>query len=79
MTASNGNPCSSEGIWANTLYNWMSYCFPSFQQGRFTADQRERMYEALSVNPRATLLTSPACSNEVNMQITSDASIPLSL
>ena len=72
---SNNNPCSSQGIWANTLYNWMSYCFPSFQQGRFTADQRERMYEALSVNPRATLLTSPACSNEVNMQITSDASI----
>lgn len=69
------NPCSSEGIWANTVKNWMSYCFPDFDEGRFTPDQRDRMHEALSVNPRASLLNSQGCSNDVNMQITSDDNI----
>jgi len=69
------NPCSSEGIWLNSKYNWMSYCFPAFELGRFTEDQRTRMRDALAIDPRASLLSSLACSNEVNMAITSDGSI----
>jgi hypothetical protein len=69
------NPCSTEGVWLNSKYNWMSYCFPSFEIGRFTEDQRTRMQDALSVEPRVALLSSIACSNEFNMEITSDGSI----
>jgi hypothetical protein len=69
------NPCSSEGEWLNSRYNWMSYCFPSTAVGRFTADQQERIMNAMSVDPRASLLSSQGCANEERMSITSDASI----
>ena len=69
------NPCSSEGIWLNSKNNWMSYCHPGADIGLFTEDQRTRMRDAMAVDPRAALLTSPACSNEVHMKITSDATI----
>jgi hypothetical protein len=69
------NPCSSEGIWLNSKNNWMSYCHPGADIGLFTEDQRTRMRNAISVDPRAALLSSPGCSNEVSMKITSDGSI----
>jgi len=69
------NPCSSEGIWLNSKNNWMSYCHPGADIGLFTEDQRTRMRDAMTVDPRAALLTSPACSNPVTMKITSDANI----
>jgi len=69
------NPCSSEGDWNNSRYNWMSYCFPDTEVGRFTPDQVVRIMDAMSVDPRASLLLSQGCANEVRMNITSDASI----
>jgi len=71
----NTNPCSTEGIWLNSKNNWMSYCSPTFDVGLFTEDQRTRMRNALSVEPRAALMSSQACTNEVNMQFTSDGSM----
>ncbi|HEY3385947.1 MAG TPA: zinc-dependent metalloprotease [Saprospiraceae bacterium] len=68
----NNNPCSSEGVWNNSRYNYMSYCFPSEEVGRFTPDQHERILNALSVDPRAALLSSQGCANEVSMSFTSD-------
>jgi hypothetical protein len=69
------NPCSSEGVWANSYRNWMSYCFPPNEEGRFTVDQRTRMWDALAVEPRSALLTSEGCANAEGLRITSDASI----
>ncbi len=63
------NQCSTEGIWDNSRYNWMSYCFPAFELGRFTDDQRTRMRNTFLVEPRASLLTSDGCSNPESMQI----------
>ena len=70
----NNNPCSSEGDWLNSRYNWMSYCFPSAEIGRFTPDQHQRILNTLSVDPRASLLVSEGCANEERMSITSDGS-----
>ena len=69
------NPCTSEGDWLKTKNNWMSYCHPPYEAGLFTEDQRTRMRDAISVNPRASLLTSDACSNEERLQITSESTI----
>ena len=68
------NNCTTEGIWENSQHNWMSYCHPPVETGRFTQDQRTRVWNALSVEPRASLLLSQACSNEARMAITSDGS-----
>jgi len=69
------NPCSSEGEWVNSYRNWMSYCFPPFEEGRFTPDQRTRMWDALAVEPRSALVTSEGCANPEPMRITSDGSL----
>jgi hypothetical protein len=69
------NPCSNEGEWSNSRYNWMSYCFAAAEDGRFTEGQRTRVWDAMSVDPRASLLSSDGCANEIPMRITSDGSI----
>ncbi len=70
------NPCTSEGDWLNSKLNWMSYCFPSETDGRFTPDQRTRMRNTMLVDPRAALIGSDGCANPERLQITS-ASAPL--
>ena len=67
----NTNPCTNEGEWLNSKLNWMSYCFPSPEEGRFTPDQQTRMRNTMLVEPRAALLESAACSNTDRMQFTS--------
>lgn len=69
------NPCMGSGEWDNSRYNWMSYCATEVQLGRFTEDQSMRMRDALIIEPRASLLLSQGCANEVSMQFTSDNSI----
>jgi hypothetical protein len=68
----NNNPCSNEGEWLNSRHNWMSYCFPAQEDGKFTPDQRTRMRNTMLVNPRAALLQSEGCANAERMQITND-------
>jgi hypothetical protein len=70
----NNNPCTAEGEWLNSKLNWMSYCFPSQVDGRFTPDQRTRMRNTMLVEPRAALLESVACANADRMQFTSPSS-----
>ncbi len=57
----NTNPCSNEGNWDNTRYNWMNYCVDPPDLGRFTPDQRTRMRATMLVSPRADLLNSMGC------------------
>jgi len=66
------NPCSNEGIWDNSRYNWMSYCDIPVNIGRFTPDQRARMHACLMVYPRDALLNSTACTPMDLPAITSD-------
>ena len=66
------NPCSNEGIWDNSRYNWMSYCDIPEHIGRFTPDQRARMHASLMVYPRNELLNSTACTPLDMPAITSD-------
>jgi hypothetical protein len=66
------NPCSNEGVWDNSRYNWMSYCDIPFHIGRFTPDQRDRMHACLMVYPRNVLLNSIACTPIEQPAITSD-------
>ena len=67
------NPCTSEGDWLNSKLNWMSYCFPSEADGRFTPDQRTRMRNTMLVDPRAALTLSEGCINPERMQFTSES------
>ncbi|HEX5111812.1 MAG TPA: zinc-dependent metalloprotease [Saprospiraceae bacterium] len=69
------NPCSSQGDWLKSKNNWMSYCHPPYELGLFTEDQKTRILDAISVNPRAALLESNACANEERLQITSESKI----
>ena len=69
------NPCMGGGDWDNSRYNWMSYCGTAVELGRFTAGQKTRMLDALLIEPRASLLLSQGCANDVSMQFTSDNSI----
>ncbi len=55
------NPCSLEGNWDNTRYNYMSYCGVSVANARFTSDQKVRMRATLNAYPRANLLNSMGC------------------
>lgn len=61
------NPCSSNGVWDNSRYNYMSYC-PLVN--RFTQGQKDRIRATAAVAPRASLLSSGACGslglNEIN-------------
>jgi hypothetical protein len=66
------NPCSNEGVWDNSRYNWMSYCDTPVDIGRFTPGQRARMHAALLVFPRNALLNSAACTPMEQPAITSD-------
>ena len=66
------NPCSNEGVWDNSRYNWMSYCDIPAYIGRFTPDQRDRMHACLMVYPRNVLLNSIACTPIEPPAITSD-------
>ena len=56
------NPCTVSGVWTNSRYNYMSYCWPSNSLGRFTPDQKNRMLSSFAVAPRISLLTSQGCS-----------------
>ncbi len=58
------NPCSGSGVWNNSRRNYMSYCFPSLNQGRFTPGQKDRMLATLETFPRENLLNSFGCANE---------------
>ncbi len=55
------NPCTTEGDWDNSRYNYMSYCFPDISLCRFTPDQKDRMRATMQISPRASLLNSSAC------------------
>lgn len=65
------NPCSSGGIWNNSRYNLMSYCFPASSVERFTNDQKTRMRATMLVYPRVDLLSSVGCQTPPAPQITS--------
>lgn len=52
------NPCYPEGVWNNSRYNVMSYCWPSNHLLRFTPDQTTRMHAAAAVYPRSNLFSS---------------------
>ena len=52
------NPCSATGTWDNSRYNYMSYCFPSMANARFTSNQKDRMRNSTVFGPRASLLNS---------------------
>jgi hypothetical protein len=54
------NPCSTTGIWGNSLYNYMSYCHNSSE--RFTPDQKNRSQAVMLLPPRNALVTSNAFS-----------------
>jgi hypothetical protein len=66
------NPCSNEGNWNNSRYNWMSYCVVPANLGRFTQDQRTRMRATMLVSPRAELLNSMGCAPMDLPEFTSD-------
>ncbi len=61
------NPCTSNGVWDNSRYNFMSYC-PLVN--RFTQGQKDRIRATAAVAPRASLLSSGGCGslvlNEIN-------------
>lgn len=52
------NPCAGTGVFANSRYNYMSYCGST---DRFTADQQQRMDAAVNSSARTTLLNSLGC------------------
>jgi len=52
------NPCTSDGVWDNSRYNYMSYC-PLVN--RFTQGQKDRIRATAIAAPRASLLTSVGC------------------
>jgi PKD-like domain/Ig-like domain CHU_C associated/Pregnancy-associated plasma protein-A/Secretion system C-terminal sorting domain/CUB domain len=63
------NPCTTLGVWNNSRYNYMSYCYyswpvPTSNWGRFTPNQITRMRTALT-GSRASLLTSQGCITPV--------------
>ena len=51
------NPCSADGEWENSRNNIMSYCPSPY---RFTAGQKTRVHNTISLYPRANLLASRA-------------------
>lgn len=53
------NPCTTEGVWDNSRFNFMSYCGTT---NRFTPDQKDRMQNTLLTFPRMNLLSSPGCT-----------------
>ena len=52
------NPCTLDGVWDNSRYNYMAYC-PLVN--RFTQGQKDRIRATAIVAPRASLLTSVGC------------------
>ena len=52
------NPCTLDGVWDNSRYNYMSYC-PLVN--RFTQGQKDRIRATAIAAPRASLLTSVGC------------------
>lgn len=67
------NPCTTQGIWNNSRYNWMSYCSSLNSVGRFTSDQKTRMRAAMEVFPRLELQSSVGCDVPPAPQITSSS------
>ncbi len=55
------NPCSISGVWDNSRYNIMSYCYPDYEEGRFTEGQKTRMRATMLTSPRSQLLNSKGC------------------
>lgn len=53
------SPCTSSGVWANSLHNYMSYC-PVLT--RFTADQKTRVLASVAGAVRSPLTTSNKCA-----------------
>lgn len=56
------NPCSGTGVWANSLFNHMSYCAIT---NRFTSGQKTRMRATAMAPPRKSLLISNGCSHTI--------------
>ena len=52
------NPCTLDGVWDNSRYNYMAYC-PLVN--RFTQGQKDRIRATAIVAPRVSLLTSVGC------------------
>lgn len=65
------NPCSSDGVWDNSRYNYMSGC-PI--RNRFTQGQKNRVRAAAEIYPRSSLTTS-ASQNCQNTHIYNSISI----
>jgi len=49
------NPCTNEGVWDNSRFNYMSGCST---RNRFTEGQKNRVRSAAEIYPRVSLLTS---------------------
>lgn len=65
------NPCTANGIWDNSVENYMSYCSPSQSQGRFTQGQKDRIVATFQSFPRNNLLNSIGCGiPEIDIQFT---------
>ncbi|MES2588420.1 MAG: zinc-dependent metalloprotease [Bacteroidota bacterium] len=54
------NPCSTTGLWSNSLNNYMSYC-GSLNQ--FTQGQKDRIRATAIIFPRLSLLSSLSCAS----------------
>jgi len=54
------NPCTTDGVWDNSRFNYMSYCGST---DRFTSGQKDRMQTTLQTFPRENLLNSLGCSS----------------
>lgn len=59
------NPCSSAGVWNNSLYNWMAYCLYDWPNqltyGRFTDNQKSRVQSSIGGGSRLSLTSSGKC------------------
>lgn len=49
------NPCTNDGVWDNSRFNYMSGCTT---RNRFTEGQKNRVRNAAEIYPRVSLLTS---------------------
>ena len=59
------NPCSGNGTFDNSRYNYMSYCSGL---DRFTPDQKARVQATLAAPPRASLLLNTICTGPAGIE-----------
>ncbi len=64
---STSNPCTSSGVWENSRYNYMSYCF--YFPYRFTQGQKDRVRSAALISPRINLVNSLGCLPPLNNDV----------